>query len=142
MTTNTAWAAPELVPTPAPSLGAGAVTSAAGRRHCLLQVSGQLTWRTSRRLHALFRRAVDAGGRELRVDLRRVSEVDPAGIAVLLVYARLLPTLGGRFELCNVSPSCRALVHDMQLAHLLTPVPARSDNAGHSGLVRPQSPDR
>ena len=142
MTTNTAWAAYQLVPTPAPFTGAGAATSSTDRRNCSLQVGGQLTWRTSRRLHARFRRAVDAGGRELRVDLRRVSEVDPAGIAVLLVYARLLPTLGGTLELCSVSPACRALMHEMQLPHLLTPVPVHGDSAGQSSLARQQSPDR
>jgi ABC-type transporter Mla MlaB component len=123
MTTSTAWATPQMVRTP--GTGAKAATSFSPGRKCLLEVSGPMTWRTSRRLHARFRRAVDAGGRELRVDLRRVSEVDLAGMAVLLVYARLLPTLGGILRLSNVSPACRELMHEMQLSHLLNQVPAR-----------------
>jgi ABC-type transporter Mla MlaB component len=82
-------------------------------------VSGQLTWRTSRGLHSSFRRVVDEGGRELRVDLRSVSEVDPAGVAVLLVFARLLPSLGGTLEVSDASAPCQALLQRMQLSHLL-----------------------
>jgi ABC-type transporter Mla MlaB component len=82
-------------------------------------VTGQLTWRTSRGLHASFRRAVDEGGRDFRVDLRRVSEVDPAGVAVLLVYGRLLPFLGGGLEVSAASGPCRGLLHRMQVLHLL-----------------------
>jgi ABC-type transporter Mla MlaB component len=86
-------------------------------------VSGQLTWRTSRRLHASFRRVVDEGARELHVDLRSVTEVDPAGIAVLLVYARLLPTLGGGLRVSAASSGCAALLQRMQLSHLLDQPP-------------------
>jgi ABC-type transporter Mla MlaB component len=82
-------------------------------------ISGQLTWRTSRWLHASFRRIVDSGGRELQLDLRAVSEADPAGVAVLLVYSRLLPTLGGTLEIPEASGPCRAMVERMQLPHLL-----------------------
>ena len=123
-----------------PATRSQAATCLSPGRGCLLEVSGQLTWRTSRRLHARFRRAVDAGGRELRVDLGRVSEVDLAGIAVLLVYARLLPTLGGSLQLSNISPACRELMHEMQLSHLLTSVPSRGDRPERP--ARQQSPAR
>jgi ABC-type transporter Mla MlaB component len=102
-------------------------------------VSGQLTWRTSRRLHASFRRVVDEGGRELRVDLRSVSEADPAGVAVLLVYARLLPTLGGTLEVSGASAPCHALLQRMQLSHLLDQPPATDDGPG--GSLRRQATD-
>jgi ABC-type transporter Mla MlaB component len=106
-------------------------------------VSGQLTWRTSRRLHASFRRVVDEGGRELRVDLRSVSEADPAGVAVLLVYARLLPTLGGTLEVSGASGPCEALLHRMQLSHLLDPpqgVPAAAVHPGRAVSDRTDVP--
>ena len=128
----------EMVRTPA--TGPQAATCLSPGRRCLLEVSGQLTWRTSRQLHARFRRAVDVVGRELRVDLGRVSEVDLAGIAVLLVYARLLPTLGGSLQLSNISPACRELMHEMQLSHLLTSVPSRGDRPERP--ARQQSPAR
>ena len=101
------------------STGAGSATWSGHGRRGLLTVRGQLTWRTSRRLHASFRRVVDAGGRELRVDLRSVTEADPAGVAVLLVHARLLPTLGGTLEVLGASGPCRAVLRRLQLSHLL-----------------------
>jgi hypothetical protein len=55
----------------------------------------------------------------LSVDLRSVAEVDPAGVAVLLVYARLLPTLGGTLDVSGASGPCQALLQRMQLSHLL-----------------------
>lgn len=82
-------------------------------------MTGQLTWRTSRGLHACFRRAVEDGGREFRVDLRSVSEADPAGVAVLLVFARLLPTLGGSLQVSATSGPCQALLERVRLSHLL-----------------------
>ena len=98
---------------------AGSATWSCQGRWCLVTLSGELTWRTSRRLHASFRRVVEEGGRELSVDLRSVAEVDPAGVAVLLVYARLLPTLGGTLDVSGASGPCLALLERMQLSHLL-----------------------
>ena len=99
--------------------GAGSANWSCHGRWCLVTLSGELTWRTSRRLHASFRRVVEEGGRELSVDLRSVAEVDPAGVAVLLVYARLLPTLGGTLDVSGASGPCQALLQRMQLSHLL-----------------------
>lgn len=116
--------------------GAGSATWSCHGRGGVLTVRGQLTWRTSRRLHASFRRVVDAGGRELHVDLRSVAEADPAGVAVLLVYARLLPTLGGTLEVLGASGPCRVLLRRMQLSHLLGQ-PERPVEHGRS--LRPRS---
>ena len=110
--------------------GAGSAAWSCHGRWALVAVSGQLTWRTSRRLHASFRQVVHEGARELRVDLRSVIEADPAGVAVLLVYARLLPTLGGTLEVSGASGPCHELLDRMQLSHLLEPPPAADEQHG------------
>jgi ABC-type transporter Mla MlaB component len=73
----------------------------------------------SRGLHACFRGAVAEGGRAFYIDLRSVSDVDPAGIAVLIVYARLLPSLGGSLKVSAASHPCHVLLRRLQLSHLL-----------------------
>ena len=119
MTDSAARATPALSWSSTSLTAAGSATWSCRGRSCFVVVSGELTWRTSRWLHSSFRRIVDRGGRELKLDLRAVSEADPAGVAVLLVYSRLLPTLGGSLEIPEASGPCRALVERMQLPHLL-----------------------
>jgi hypothetical protein len=62
---------------------------------------------------------VDAGGRDITVDLRHVSTVDRAGVAVLVMHARLLTELGGSLEVVDASPPLTALVYELRLASVL-----------------------
>jgi anti-anti-sigma factor len=89
-------------------------------------VLGDLTAATSRALHRRLRRAVEGGARHLRVGLHDVRDVDAAGVAVLLVYARLLPPLGGRLEIVSASPQVQAVLAGMHLGWML-PAPGTVD---------------
>jgi anti-anti-sigma regulatory factor len=86
-----------------------------------LVVTGRLTARTGRSLHGRLRRLVRDGAREVRVDLRGVEQAEPAAVAVLLVYARLLPPLGGRLVLTGASDAVAGTLTGMGFAHLLGP---------------------
>ena len=85
----------------------------------LLVVRGPLTWRTSTRVQDHLRCAVEAGARDVTVDLRHVTTVDRAGVAVLVVYARLLHGLGGSLEVSDWSATVRALINELGLTSLL-----------------------
>ena len=81
-----------------------------------LVLTGRLTARTSRSLHGRLRRLVRDGAREVRVDLRGVEQADAAAVAVLLVYARVLPPLGGRLVLTGASDAVQEAVGGTRLA--------------------------
>jgi anti-anti-sigma regulatory factor len=92
-----------------------------------LAVTGSMTARNSRSLHVAFRRIVDRGARHVVVDLSSVGDIDPAGVAVLLVYARLLRSLGGLLEVAAASPECRDLLSRMPRTQLDELMPALAD---------------
>jgi anti-anti-sigma factor len=83
-------------------------------------VTGELTVATSRSLHLRLRQVIQDGGREVRVDLRAVERLDAAGVTVLLVYRRLLPSLGGELVLVGAGAAVRDTLTGMRLGHLLT----------------------
>jgi anti-anti-sigma regulatory factor len=74
-------------------------------------------------MHRRLRRLVRDGAREVRVDLRGVEEADGAAVAVLLVYARLLPPLGGRLVLTGASDAVQVAVGGTRLAHEIDDCP-------------------
>ena len=81
-------------------------------------VTGDLTVATSRSLHRRLRQVIQDGGRQVRVDLRAVDRLDAAGVTVLLVYRRLLPSLGGELVVVGGGAVEDALT-GMRLGHVL-----------------------
>jgi anti-anti-sigma factor len=85
----------------------------------LIHVSGQLTVATSCSFRRQLGTLVHAGPRSLLVDLENVSDIDPAGLAVLLVYARSMRCLGQNLRLTNPSDNVRRLLSLIGAGHLL-----------------------
>lgn len=80
---------------------------------------GELTAATSRTLHGRMRRLVEDGARVVVVDCAGVRRADAAGVAVLLVYARLLPPLGGELVIEDASPAVEDVLASVHLTRLL-----------------------
>jgi len=97
-------------------------TRSSGRR---IALSGDVTIATAAQVRAELLGALEQGG-DLRVDLAKVTEIDTAGLQVLLHGRRLAPHLGGavRFQRCPA-----ALRDTLAVAGLggdLAPLPVKS----------------
>ena len=73
----------------------------------LVRASGCLTLQTRVRLRWLLRAMTPRRGGDVRIDLSQVTEVDPAGLAVLLLQARSCRATGGRLLVLSPSPVVR-----------------------------------
>jgi anti-anti-sigma factor len=107
----------ELVESTQDATGAAGPTRA---RTADVVVAGNLTAATRGTLHVRLRHAVRAGGRDVRVDLRAVERLDAAGVAVLLIFRRMLPPLGGGLVLVGASRAVEETLAEMRLGHLLS----------------------
>ena len=103
------------------AVGALRVSAGVGVRGVEVVVAGRLTAGAGRSLHLRLRQLVRDGAREVQVDLRGVEEADAAAVAVLLVYARLLPPLGGGLVLTGAGDAVAGTLTGMGFAHLLGP---------------------
>jgi ABC-type transporter Mla MlaB component len=71
-----------------------------------LALTGAVTVGSRRALRLRMRRQLDEGARQLVVDMGAVGNFDPAGLAVLLVFARALHACGGSLTVVNVPDHC------------------------------------
>jgi anti-anti-sigma regulatory factor len=81
-------------------------------------VQGPLVMRASSELRRVLTQALDSGVRRLEIDLSGVTEVDPAGLANLVVAARRLQASreqGGGLHIVAVSGSCADAMRRLHL---------------------------
>lgn len=72
---------------------------------------GRIDTTTSAAVEDTLRTIVNAGGRELVVDLERVDYISSAGLRVFLVLAKRLRTERGRLVLCGLPEPVRQVFH-------------------------------
>jgi anti-anti-sigma factor len=72
---------------------------------------GRIDTTTSAAVEEALRRTVDAGGRELVVDLEGVDYISSAGLRVFLVLAKRLRNEQGRLVLCGLPEPVRQVFH-------------------------------
>ena len=72
---------------------------------------GRIDTTTSAAVEEALRRTVDAGGRELVVDLEGVDYISSAGLRVFLVLAQRLRNEQGRLVLCGLPEPVRQVFH-------------------------------
>ncbi|HEX2772564.1 MAG TPA: STAS domain-containing protein [Micromonosporaceae bacterium] len=73
--------------------------------HTVLEVGGEVDVYTAPRLRERLVELIDAGGRDVIVDLGRVDFLDSTGLGVLVGALKRLRSAGGTFALvCNKEP--------------------------------------
>ncbi|MGW4500531.1 STAS domain-containing protein [Micromonospora sp. NPDC004336] len=78
-----------------------------GRGCTVLEVRGELDMATSPQLRDGLQRLVDAGDRQVVVDLAGVGFIDSSGLGVLVMMFKTLRDVGGRLCLAAVQPAVR-----------------------------------
>ena len=86
----------------------------ASRRRRVLRLEGELTIHTAADRYAALAALLDAGG-DLELDLSQVTELDTAGLQLLLLAQRELTRAGARL---TVSASSQAVADVLAIAHL------------------------
>ena len=81
-----------------------------GRGCTVLEVHGELDMATSPQLREGLQRLVDAGDRQVVVDLAGVSFMDSSGLGALVVMFKALRAVGGRLCLAAVQPAVRRVL--------------------------------
>ncbi|GAB3085295.1 STAS domain-containing protein [Micromonospora schwarzwaldensis] len=81
-----------------------------GRGCTVLEVRGELDMATSPQLHEALQRLVDAGTRQVVVDLAGVGFMDSSGLGALVVMFKALREAGGRLVLAAVRPPVRSVL--------------------------------
>ncbi|MFI2712313.1 STAS domain-containing protein [Micromonospora sp. NPDC018662] len=81
-----------------------------GRGCTVLEVRGELDMATSPRLHEALQRLIDAGDRQVVVDLAGVGFMDSSGLGALVVMFKALREAGGRLVLAAVRPPVRSVL--------------------------------
>jgi anti-sigma B factor antagonist len=94
------------------------VTGRAGRT---LRPTGELTVQTAAARAAVLTSAVTAG-ETLTLDLSRVTEMDTAGLQVVLVALAEARAAGGAARIVSPSPTAREVLTLAGLSHLVTEV--------------------
>lgn len=84
-------------------------------RNCI-ELSGDLTSRT---VSALFARAPQFGGRQVRIDLRAVGDVDSSGLALLLHWSHLAGASAGQLVFTGAPAQLREMAKITGLDGLL-----------------------
>jgi anti-anti-sigma factor len=102
----------------------------------LLHPSGPLTVVTRGEFRQRLRTCMHSGARHIVVDLNSVSDLDAAGVAVLLVYARSLKPLGGSLRIVNATDDCSRLLTRIGVSHLLEPL--RDNVLSHAAVPTDQ----
>ena len=96
-----------------------AVAEARHGRVLVLRLQGRLDARTAGTLAAKLAAAIDAGERKIVVEGERLVYVDSAGLQTLLVTAKRLRPLAGRFVLAGLQESVRRIVDIAGLGSIL-----------------------
>ncbi|MGC4806829.1 STAS domain-containing protein [Micromonospora sp. DT233] len=81
-----------------------------GRGCTVLEVHGELDMATSPQLRKGLQRLVDAGDRQVVVDLAGVGFMDSSGLGVLVAMFKALRAADGRLCLAAVQPSVRSVL--------------------------------
>ncbi|MEU1586910.1 STAS domain-containing protein [Micromonospora sp. NPDC005710] len=81
-----------------------------GRGCTVLEVRGELDMATSPELREGLQRLVDAGDRQVVVDLAEVGFMDSSGLGALVVMFKAWRNAGGRLCLAAVQPAVRSVL--------------------------------
>jgi stage II sporulation protein AA (anti-sigma F factor antagonist) len=95
----------------------------------LLAAAGRIDTTTSGALDDALRRALEAGARNVVVDLSDVEYISSAGLRVLLVLAKRLRDLRGRLVLCAMSEPVKQVFELAGFMPLFTIEPSRESAA-------------
>jgi anti-anti-sigma factor len=77
----------------------------------IISPEGRIDTTTSSGLEEVLRRTVDAGARDLVVDLGAVDYISSAGLRVFLVLAKRMKDLSRRLVLCGMPQPVRQVFH-------------------------------
>lgn len=81
-----------------------------GRGCALVEVRGELDMATSPQLRESLQRLIDAGDRQVVVDLAGVGFMDSSGLGALVTMFKTLRDVGGRLCLAAVQPAVRSVL--------------------------------
>lgn len=81
-----------------------------GRGCTVLEVSGELDMATSPQVREGLQRLVDAGDRQVVVDLAGVGFMDSSALGMLVVMFKALREVGGRLSLASAQPAVRSVL--------------------------------
>ncbi|MFG2167849.1 STAS domain-containing protein [Micromonospora chersina] len=81
-----------------------------GRGCTVLEVRGEIDMATSPQLREGLQRLVDAGDRQVVVDLAGVGFMDSSGLGALVVMFKALRDVGGRLCVAAVQPAVRSVL--------------------------------
>jgi len=101
-------------------------------KHCRVQLAGDLTASNVPALRAALKTELDAGVRDVVIDLARTGMLDSSGIGVLIAVFNSLSTLKGTLKVINVSTEIFQLLQSMRLVARLN-VTARATELQHHG---------
>lgn len=91
----------------------------------LVTVSGELDVATSPRLRRQLDDAVDAGARDVRVDLSLVGFMDSSGLGALMAVQHRLQACDGRITIVGAAPPVRRILEITALDEVFVLEPER-----------------
>lgn len=91
----------------------------------LVTVTGELDVATSPRLRRELDDAVDAGARDVRVDLSRVGFMDSSGLGALMAVHHRLQGIDGRITIVGATPPVRKILEITALDEVFVLAPER-----------------
>jgi anti-sigma B factor antagonist len=124
----------------------GATASSEGARPSELAIEGEMTIYRALELKDVLLgalRAAGAAGAELRLDLGRVSEIDSAGVQLLMLVKHLAQSHGQVVRLTAISPAVRSVAEVLCLEEELgipreeAAIPLPMPTADTSGQAAP-----
>jgi anti-sigma B factor antagonist len=86
------------------------VTARTGRGCTVVQVCGDLDMATSSHLRESLQRLIDAGDRQVVVDLAGVGFMDSSGLGALVLNYKALHDVSGRLRLAAAQPAVRRVL--------------------------------
>ena len=86
------------------------VAARPGRGYTVVEVHGDLDMATSPQLRESLQRLIDAGGRQVVVDLAGVGFMDSSALGALVTIFKRLRDVGGRLCLAAVQPAVRSVL--------------------------------
>lgn len=98
-----------------------------GRGCTVLEVHGELDMATSPQLRDGLQQLVDAGDRQVVVDLAGVGFMDSSALGALVLIFKAMREVGGRLSLAAVQPTVRSVLTVTsvdQVIHVYDSVPA------------------
>ncbi|MEU5552559.1 STAS domain-containing protein [Micromonospora sp. NPDC047793] len=87
------------------------VSARPGRGCTVVEVQGDLDMATSPRLRGTLQKLVDAGDRQVVVDLAGVAFMDSSALGALVVMFKSSREAGGRLSLAGVRPAVRRVLN-------------------------------